>query len=188
MSPSSSRSLTRPVQQQWWSWGSSSGPPSPHIISGGAELLMATVRIALLGVCCISEEHVRLSGPPHHRDMLGKERFLVSCACVRWACCGRNAVVPKPPGRACHEGGMHPSPFCVSALFWWWWSFPNNGCWLMVALLVLRIWLADLLARCQAFRSVLGSIEELLCMCCRVCVAVARRGDLIFWVCQVRHY
>ena len=37
----------------------------------------------------------------------GKERFLVSCACVRWACCGRNAVVPKPPDRACQEGGMH---------------------------------------------------------------------------------
>ena len=33
----------------------------------------------------------------------GKERFLVSCACVHWACCGRNAVVPKPPGRACQE-------------------------------------------------------------------------------------
>ena len=38
----------------------------------------------------------------------------------------------------------------------------------MVALLVLRIWLADLLARCQGFRSVLGSIGELLSMCCRV--------------------
>jgi len=38
----------------------------------------------------------------------------------------------------------------------------------MVALLVLHIWLADLLARCQGFRSVLGSIGELLCMCCRV--------------------
>ena len=38
----------------------------------------------------------------------------------------------------------------------------------MVALLVLRIWLADLLARCQGFRSVLGSIGELLCMCCRI--------------------
>ena len=38
----------------------------------------------------------------------------------------------------------------------------------LVALLVLRIWLADLLARCQGFRSVLGSIGELLCMCCRV--------------------
>ena len=58
-----------------------------------------------------------LSGPPHHRDTLGKERFLVSCARVRWACCGRNAVVPKPPSRACQEGGMHPSPFWVSALF-----------------------------------------------------------------------
>ena len=31
----------------------------------------------------ISEEHARLSGPPHHRDTLGKERFLVTCACVR---------------------------------------------------------------------------------------------------------
>jgi len=38
----------------------------------------------------------------------------------------------------------------------------------MVALLVLRIWLADLLASCQGFRSVLVSIGELLCMCCRV--------------------
>ena len=35
----------------------------------------------------------------------------------------------------------------------------------MVALLVLRIWLADLLARCQGFCSVLGSIGELLCIC-----------------------
>ena len=38
----------------------------------------------------------------------------------------------------------------------------------MVALLVLSIWLADLLARCQGFRSVLGSIGEIFCMCCRV--------------------
>ena len=27
---------------------------------------MATVRFALVGVCYISEEHARLSGPPHH--------------------------------------------------------------------------------------------------------------------------
>ena len=87
----------------------------------------------------ISEEHARSSGPPHHRDTLGKERFLVTCACVRWPCCGRSAVVPKPHGRACQEGGMHPSLFWVSALFWWWWSFPGYGCWLMVALLVLHI-------------------------------------------------
>ena len=136
-SSSSSRSSTRPVQQQWWSWWFSSGPPSPHIISGEAELLKATVQFALDGVCYISEEHAQLSGPPHHRDTLGKERFLVSCACVRWACCGRNAVVPKLSGRACQEGGMHPSPVWVSALFWWWQSFPGNGCWLMVALLVM---------------------------------------------------
>ena len=38
----------------------------------------------------------------------------------------------------------------------------------MVALLVLRIWLADLLVRCQGFRSVLGSIGGLLSMCCGV--------------------
>ena len=104
---------------------------------GKVELLKATVRFALVGVCYISEEHARLSGPPHHRDTLGEERFLVSCACVHWACCGRNAVVPKPPGRACQEGGLHPSSVWGSALFWWWWSFPGNGCWLMVALLAI---------------------------------------------------
>ena len=37
---------------------------------------MATVRFALVGVCYISEEHARLSGPPHHRDTLGEERVL----------------------------------------------------------------------------------------------------------------
>ena len=68
---------------------------------------MATVRFALVGVCFISEEHARLSGPTHYRDTFGKERLLVSCACVRRACCGRNAVVSKPHGRACQEGGMY---------------------------------------------------------------------------------
>ena len=29
---------------------------------------MATVRFALVSVCYISEEHARLSGPPHHRE------------------------------------------------------------------------------------------------------------------------
>ena len=43
---------------------------------------MATVRLALVGVCYISEEHGRLSGPPPHRDTLVKERYLGSCACV----------------------------------------------------------------------------------------------------------
>ena len=46
----------------------------------------------------------------------------------------------KPSGRACQEGGMHPSPFWVSALFWWWqkvkhltscsprrWQVPNSS-------------------------------------------------------------
>ena len=48
---------------------------------------MATVRFVLVGVCYISEEHARLSGPPHHRDTLEKERFLVFCACVRYSMC-----------------------------------------------------------------------------------------------------
>ena len=47
----------------------------------------------------------------------------------------------------------------------------------MVALPMLRIWLDDLLARCQGFRSVLGSIGELLCMCCRVLVFVLLGGE-----------
>ena len=105
----------------------------PPIISGESELLMATVRFALVGVYYISEEYllgclVLLTTGTRW----GKERVLVSCACVRWACCGRNAVVPKPPGRACQEGGMHPSPFWVSALLWWWLSFPgmDAGWWL----------------------------------------------------------
>ena len=46
--------------------------------------------------------------------------------------------------------------------------------------LVLRIWLADLLARCQGFRSVLGSIGELLCMCCRVLAFVLLGGETCF--------
>ena len=50
----------------------------------------------------------------------------------------------------------------------------------MVALLVLHIWLADLLARCQGFRSVLGSIGELLCMCCRV-LALVLLGEETCW-------
>ena len=59
---------------------------------------MATVRFALVGVCYISEEHARLSGPPHHRDTLGKERFLVPVhVCVEpvvagtqsWPCLSR---------------------------------------------------------------------------------------------------
>ena len=47
----------------------------------------------------------------------------------------------------------------------------------MVALLVLRIWLSDLLARCQGFCSVLGSIDKLLCMCCRVLAFVLLGGE-----------
>ena len=69
--------------------------------------------------------------------------------------------MPKPPGRACQEGGMHPSPVWVSALF------DDGGLflvmdagWLMVALLVLSIWLADLLACLQRFCSVLEPLEN----------------------------
>ena len=67
---------------------------APHIISGEAELLMVTVRFALVGVCYISEEHARWSGPPHHRDTLGKARFLGLSR--RWyasfSCLGFSAV------------------------------------------------------------------------------------------------
>ena len=174
---SSSRSPTRPVQQQWWSWWSSSGPPSPPYNfwwSGVADdhcaIRSGWCLLHIWRTCSV----VSSSSPQVHVGE-GTILVLVSCACVRWACCGRNAVVPKPPGRACQEGGMHPSPVWVSALFWWWWSFSGNGCWLMVALIVLRIWLADLLARCHGFRSVLGSIGELLCMCCRVLAFVFER-------------
>ena len=47
----------------------------------------------------------------------------------------------------------------------------------MVALIVLRIWLADLLARYQGFRRVMGSSGELLCMCCRVLAFVLLEGE-----------
>ena len=44
---------------------------------------MATVRFALVGVCYISEEHARLSGPPHHRDTLGEGTiFSFICMCA----------------------------------------------------------------------------------------------------------
>ena len=44
---------------------------------------MATVRFALVGVCYISEEHARLSGPPHHRDTLGEgTNFSFLCMCA----------------------------------------------------------------------------------------------------------
>ena len=49
----------------------------------------------------------------------------------------------------------------------------------MVALLVLRIWLADLLALCQGFRSVLGFIGEPLFMCCRVLAFVLLLGSMV---------
>ena len=44
---------------------------------------MATVLFALVGVCYISEEHARLSGPPHHRDTLGAgTTFSFLCMCA----------------------------------------------------------------------------------------------------------
>ena len=83
-SSSSPRSPTRPVRQQWCSWWSSSGHPSPHRSSGEAELLMASVRFAaLVGVCYISEEHARLSGLPSHRETLGEGTiFSFLCICA----------------------------------------------------------------------------------------------------------
>jgi len=53
----------------------------------------------------------------------------------------------------------------------------------MVALLVLRIWLADLLARCHGFHSVMGSIGELLCMCCRVLAFVLLGDKFVYQSC-----
>ena len=52
---------------------------------------MVTVRFALVGVYYISEEHARLSGPPHHRDTLGKEQFLFSFLCM----CALNMLMPE---------------------------------------------------------------------------------------------
>jgi len=132
---------------------------------------MATVRFALIGVCYISEEHARLSGPPHHRDTLEKERFLVSCACVRLACCGRNAVVPKPSGLTCQEGGMHPSPVWA----WWWWSFPGSS----YCAPHLASWSASSLPGippCDGvqWRTTLHVLPS-------SCICVARRGDLFVW-------
>ena len=46
---------------------------------------MTTVRFALVGVCYISEEHARLSGPPHHRDTLGEGTiFSIICSPIIW--------------------------------------------------------------------------------------------------------
>ena len=54
---------------------------------------MATVRFALVGVCYISEEHARLSGPPHHKNTLGEGTifsFLCMCALsLLWPECSR---------------------------------------------------------------------------------------------------
>ena len=143
---------------------------------------MVTVRFALIGVCYISEEHARLSGPPHHRDTLGKERFLVSCACVRWACCDRNAVVSKPPGLACQEGGMHPSPVWVSALFDGGGPFlvMDAGWWLLFLCSAFGYsWSACSLPgipQCAGihWRTTLHLLQS-------YCICVARSGDLFVW-------
>ena len=115
---------SKPPYSFWWSGG----------VDGHCAIRSGWCLLHLWRTCSV----VWSSSPQGHVG--GKERFLVSCACVRWACCGQNAVASKPPCRACQEGGMHPSPFWVSALFWWWWSFPGNGCWLMVALQQCYTW------------------------------------------------
>ena len=99
------------------------GPPSPHIISGEAELLVASVRFALVGVCYISEEHARLSGPPHHRDTLGKERSVES-------------VVAETQSCQNHLAGPVKKVVCILLLSGFQRCFDDggNGCWLMVAL------------------------------------------------------
>jgi len=170
---SSSRSPTRSFQQQWWRWWSSSGPPSPHIISDETELLMATVRFALVGVCYISEEHARLSGPPHHRNTLVEGTnfsFLYMCALsLLWP--ERSRTKNTWPGLSRR---WYASFSCLGfSAVWWWWYFPGNGCLLMVALLVLSIWLAVLLVCFQRFRSLLeplknysACVAEFLHLCC----------------------
>ena len=52
----------------------------------------------------------------------------------------------------------------------------------MVTLLVLRIWLADLLARCQYFAQCAGiHWRTTLHVLQSSCICVARRGDLFVW-------
>ena len=60
----------------------------------------------LVGVCYISEEHARLSGPPHHRDTLG-EGTIFSFLCM----CALSLLWPersraKTIWRACQDGGL----------------------------------------------------------------------------------
>ena len=125
---------------------------------------MATLRFALVGVCYISEEHARLTGPPHHRDTLG-EGTIFSFLCMYalsllWP--ERSRAKTTWPGlsrRLCASiSCLGFSAFLIIVVFSWYWMLVD-GCYSCAP---------DLVACCQRFRSVLGSIEELLCMCCRV--------------------
>ena len=60
---------------------------------------MATVRFALVGVCYISEEHARLSGPLHHRDTLGEGTiFSFLCMCALSLLCPEHSRAKTRPG------------------------------------------------------------------------------------------
>ena len=79
-----------------------------------------------------------------------------------------------------HLAGPVKKVVCILLLSGFQRCFDDCGLFMVVdALIVLRTGLADLLARCQGFRSVMGSIGELLCM--SSCICVARRGDLFVW-------
>ena len=74
---------SKPPYNFWWS----------GVADGHCAIRSGWCLLHLWRTCSV----IWSSSPQGHVG--GKERFLVSCACVRWACCGRNAVVPKPPGR-----------------------------------------------------------------------------------------
>ena len=78
-SSSSSRSLTRPVQKQWWSWWSSSGPPSPHIIFGEADGHCA---MWVSGRCFQPKHSTALYESTQVTLLLRVLRFLLSCCVI----------------------------------------------------------------------------------------------------------
>ena len=87
---------------------------------------MATVRFALVGVWNISGEHARLSGPPHHRDTLGKELFFsVLCMCALSLLWPERSLA-KPPGLVCQEGG------CILLLSGFQRGFDDGGLFLVI--------------------------------------------------------
>ena len=79
---------------------------------------MATVRFALVDVCYISEEHARLSGPPHHRDTLGN-------VCVE-------PVVAGTQSCQNHLTGPVKNVVCILLLFRFQHCFDDGGLFLVM--------------------------------------------------------